>query len=267
MADNVSEPAGVAHSVKFGSGGDSLAKLEGLPTARLPADYLRIKDLDGTLRPRERLEMLGADALSSAELIAILLGSGFKGRNVIDVAQRLLKNHGSLENLARAGVKDLMREKGIGQAKAVALAAAFGLGRRLRREEARRMKVDRPEVVYDFLGEEMRAFSKEVVRVLVLNTRYELLRVEDIAKGSVNESIAHPRDILLPLFTHSAHAFVLVHNHPSGDPSPSEADRRLTQRLAEAAQLLQLNFLDHIIIGTPDGTRTPYFSFKEAGLL
>ncbi len=274
MAGKVREPPAVVLSVDFGAKPPELKNSAGKPASEVDDasgkerdGHLRIKDLSNNLRPRERLEALGAEALSTAELIAILLGSGFKGRNVLDVAHRLLKNHGSLENLARASVRQLMREKGIGQAKAVALAAAFGLGRRLKREAVLRPKVRTPAEIYDLVGEEMRALSKEVVRVILLNTRLECLRIEDIAKGSVNESVAHPRDILMPLFTHSAHSFVLVHNHPSGDPTPSEADRRLTRRLADAAALLQVNMLDHVIIGSPDGFRLPYFSFKEAGFL
>lgn len=272
MADDVNETSAVVVPVDFGLKPPTQQR----PNLRVAADSdpeskatpaLRIKDLSYNLRPRERLEALGADALSTAELIAILLGSGFKGRNVIDVAHYLLKAHPSLEDLARASVKDLMRVKGIGQAKAVALAAAFGLGRRLKREVVARPKLSNPEEIYDLVGEEMRTFSKEVVRVILLNARLECLRIEDIAKGSVNQSIAHPRDILLPLFTHSVQAFILVHNHPSGDPSPSEADRRLTRRIAEAARLLEVDFIDHIIIGSPGEARQPYFSFKEAGFL
>ena len=113
----------------------------------------------------------------------------------------------------------------------------------------------------------MRALHKESLRTILLDTRYNLIRVEDVSLGSVNESIAHPRDVFRPALIYSAYAVVVVHNHPSGDPSPSQADHGLTRRLREAAELLQIKLLDHVIIGAPTEGRLPYFSFKEAGVL
>ena len=113
----------------------------------------------------------------------------------------------------------------------------------------------------------MRMLPKESLRVILLDTRLQLIRVEEISSGTVNESIAHPRDILAPAMIATAFALILVHNHPSGDPSPSQADRDLTNQLNKAAKLLQISFLDHIILGSPDNGRTPWFSFKHAGLL
>ena len=147
------------------------------------------------------------------------------------------------------------------------LAAAFGLGARLARESLSKSKIDSPELVYGLLGSDMRALQKESLRAILLDTRYHLLRIEEVALGSLNESIAHPREIFRPAIIYSAYAVIVVHNHPSGDPSPSEADHRLTRRIAEAAQLLQINLLDHIIIGAPHEKHPPYFSFKEAGVL
>jgi DNA repair protein RadC len=145
--------------------------------------------------------------------------------------------------------------------------AAFGLASRLSVESVRRERIDSPERVFQLLGLEMRALTKESLRVVLLDTRYQLMRVEEISKGTVNESIAHPRDIFSPVFTAAAYAFILVHNHPSGDPAPSEADRRLTTRLSEAARLLQVQLLDHVILGTADNGRAPWFSFKQTGLI
>ena len=113
----------------------------------------------------------------------------------------------------------------------------------------------------------MRALHKESLRTILLDTRYNLIRVEEISLGSVNESIAHPRDVFRPAVIHSAYAVIVAHNHPSGDPSPSQADHSLTRRLREAAELLQIKLLDHIIIGAPNENRPPYFSFKEMGAL
>ena len=113
----------------------------------------------------------------------------------------------------------------------------------------------------------MKLFNQEVLRVILLDTRQRLITMIDVTKGSLNESLAYPRDIFRPVICHSAHAFVLVHNHPSGDPSPSEADLRLTRRLCEAARILQIQMLDHVIIGQPMNRRQGYFSFKEAGTI
>ena len=174
---------------------------------------------------------------------------------------------GSLGQLARASVTELAEIKGVGPAKAVQLAAAFGLATRLARETLARTPLDKPQLVYDLLGAEMRQLGKESLRVVLLDTKLHLLRVEEISLGSLNECLAHPREILRPAILHSAYAFILAHNHPSGDPSPSEADRRLTLRIAEAARLLQLTFFDHIIVGAPSLDRPAYFSFREAGIL
>jgi DNA repair protein RadC len=138
---------------------------------------------------------------------------------------------------------------------------------RLARETLARQRMDSPDLIYALLGPEMRQLNKESLRVVLLNTRLQLLKVHEVSLGSLNESIAHPREILQPVLLHSAYGFVLVHNHPSGDPSPSDADRRLTVRLREAAHLLQVTMLDHVILGAEESGRLPYFSFKEAGLM
>jgi DNA repair protein RadC len=128
-------------------------------------------------------------------------------------------------------------------------------------------KLDSPDRIYELLGPEMRQLRKESLRVVLLDTRYRLIRVEEVSRGSLNESIAHPRDIFHPAVAASAYAVIVVHNHPSGDASPSQTDHSLTRRLAEGAELLQIKLLDHIIIGTPTEAGPGYFSFKEAGVL
>ncbi len=218
-------------------------------------------------RPRERLTRLGASALSDSELIAILLRTGIPGANALDVAQQLLKKHGSLGSLSRCSVKELAAMRGVGPAKALHLVAAFGLGGRLAHETISRSKLDAPELVYDLMGPELRPLHQESLRVLLLDTRYCLLAIEQVSLGTVNESLAHPREIFRPAILHSAYAVILVHNHPSGDPSPSDADHRLTRRVAEAAGLLQIHLVDHVIIGSPAEGRKPYCSFKELGIL
>jgi DNA repair protein RadC len=218
-------------------------------------------------RPREKLAAHGASALSDAELIAILIRTGKIGANAIDVARDLLKRHGSLRELSRCGVDELAKNAGVGFAKAVQLAAAFDLGNRLAREPLANQKIDSPELVNQVVGGEMRMLRKEEMRVILLDTRYRLIRVETISRGTVNESIAHPREIFRPAVIASAYAVIVVHNHPSGDPSPSQADHSLTRRLAEAAELMQIKLLDHIIIGAQANNGPGYFSFKEAGVL
>ncbi len=228
---------------------------------------LKIQELPAAERPREKLAALGAGALSDSELIAILLRTGMVGANAIDVARDLLKKYQSLGGLARCTVAELAEIKGVGPAKAVQLAAAFGLATRLAREQLTKQKLDSPELVYALLGTEMRALSRESLRIVLLDTQLQLMRVEEISHGSLNESVAHPREIFRPALIYAAYAIIVVHNHPSGDPAPSDADRRLTTRLAEVARLLQITLFDHVIIGTGDNGRRPYFSFREMGWL
>ena len=209
----------------------------------------------GEEHPRKQMETHGSTVLSDTQLIAILLRSGISEPRATAIAEQLLERYGSLSSISRCTAGELARVKGVGSIKAIQLVAAFGLASRLCKESVRREKIDAPERVFQLLGMEMRALC------------IESLRVEEVSKGTVNESIAPPRDIFQPVFTAAAFAFVLVHNHPSGDPAPSEADRRLTTRLAEASKLLQVQLLDHVILGSPDNGRTPWFSFKQAGVL
>ncbi len=227
----------------------------------------RLKEMPESEMPRERLASRGVTALSDVELLALLLNQGFKGMNVLDLAGSLLRKHGSLGALARLSFKELQQHPGIKEGKASHLAAAFAIGSRIARERILRQKLDTPDAVFDLLSPEMSHLVAESLRVILLDTRYHLLRIEEISKGSVNESIAHPREIFRPAIHHAAFGMILAHNHPSGDPSPSEADLRLTRRLREAAQLLSINLLDHVIIGTAATGRAGYYSFKEAGLL
>ena len=226
-----------------------------------------IQELPEGDRPREKLARLGPGALSDAELIAILLRVGMKGVNAIELARQILVKYGSLAALARCSVAEISKIKGVGPAKAVQLAAAFGLGQRLAFETIAAQPMDKPELIYALLGAEMRTLERESLRVILLDTKLHFMRVEEISLGSLNETTAHPREILRPALIHAAFAFVLVHNHPSGDPTPSDADRRMTRKLIEASALLQIRMNDHVIIGAPLPGRLPYFSFAEAGMM
>jgi len=227
----------------------------------------RFEDLPEEDRPRERLQRHGAEVLTDAELLAIFLRTGKVGVDVMTMAKSLIKEWGTLRRLAGCTPGELAKVSGIGPAKAAELKAAFEMGRRMARPEAEKLRVDRAGVIHDLLGAEMQGLPYESRRVLLLDTRHGLLEEKEISRGSLNESIAHPREIFRPAIAKGAYAVAVAHNHPSGDPQPSEADRRLTRRLAEAGTLLQIPLVDHVIIGAKRGEHSPYFSFREAGLL
>ena len=227
-----------------------------------------IRELPPEERPRERLLNQGANALKTAELLAILLRTGTKERPVMELAEFLLTHFGSLEALSRAPVGELARIKGIGQAKAIGLKASFALAARLARSEAEARTVSTPGDVAQLLGEEMRLLDYESVRVICLNTRHRVLAVEEVTRGTLNESLFHPREAFRPALVRQAYAVILVHNHPSGNPQPSKADLEITRQMKAAGELLQIELLDHIILGAPQaGEEKSYFSFKDKGLL
>jgi len=229
---------------------------------------ISIRELPAAERPRERLLNQGASALKTAELLAILLRTGTNGRPVLDLAEFLLSHFGSLEALSRAPVGELAKIKGIGQAKAIGLKAAFALAARLARSEAEARSVDTPEDVSRLLGEEMRLLDYESVRVICLNTKHKVLAVEEVTRGTLNESLFHPREAFRPALARQAHAVILVHNHPSGSTSPSDADIQVTRRMKQVGELLQIELLDHVILGAPGaGDERNFFSFKNEGLL
>ena len=210
----------------------------------------------------------GAHCLKTAELLAILLRTGTSGRPVLDLADFLLAHFGSLEALSRASVAELARVKGVGQAKAIGLKAAFALAARLARSEAEARSIETAEDISRLLGEEMRLLDYESVRVICLNTKHMVLAVEEVSRGTLNESLFHPREAFRPALARQAHAVILVHNHPSGNPQPSDADLHVTRRMKEAGELLQVALLDHVILGAPrKGVEKNYFSFRDEGLL
>ncbi len=180
----------------------------------------------------------------------------------------MLAHFGSLEALSRAPVGELMKIKGVGQAKAIELKAAFALAARLARSEAEARAVENSGDVAALLGEEMRLLDYESVRVICLNTRHRVLAVEEVTRGTLNESLFHPREAFRPALARQAHAVILVHNHPSGSPSPSDADLAVTRQMKQAGEVLQIELLDHVILGAPRaGDSRNFFSFKDEGLL
>jgi DNA repair protein RadC len=226
-----------------------------------------IRELPQEERPREKVARHGAGILSDAELLAIFLRTGMAGRDVLTVAASLLKEWGTLRRLAGCTIGELAAIPGIGPAKAAELKAAFEMGKRMARPEEEKIRIDRAGIIHALLAPEMQTLPCESLRVLLLDTRHGLLGEREVSRGSLNESIAHPREIFRPALERGAYAIAIAHNHPSGDPSPSEADRRLTRRLSEAGALLQIPLVDHVIIGAPRGNLPPYFSFREAGLV
>ena len=219
-------------------------------------------------RPRERLLNQGPNALKTAELLAILLRTGTSERPVLELAEFLLNHFGSLEALSRASVGELARVKGIGEAKAIGLKAAFALAARLARSEAESRVVVTSADVAQLLGEEMRLLDYESVRVICLNVHRKLLGVEEVTRGILNESLFHPREAFRPALARQAHAVIFVHNHPSGDARPSTADIAITKQMTDAGRILRIEVLDHIILGAPTaGNPQSHFSFKDAGIL
>jgi DNA repair protein RadC len=231
------------------------------------SEGLRLKDQPASERPRERLAAKGADALSSAELIAILLRTGLKGANAVQVGQQLLNKFGSLTSLARASVTDLQKIKGIGRDKAVTLMAAFALARKMAAElQDESPMLDSPENVVALLRAKNLVKNVETLQVLCLNTRHRLVRVDEIADGTLDTLLVHPREVFKSAITANAAAIVLAHNHPSGDPTPSEADIKVTRDLIRAGQLLKIDVLDHVIIGRATMERQKdYVSLRELG--
>lgn len=227
----------------------------------------RLKELPPDELPRERLQKLGSASLSNSELIAILLRTGMQGTHVLELADQLLSRYQTLTAIARCSVRELSQIKGVGPAKAIQLAAAFALGHRLGYERMATEPFDNPETIYQFLASEMRALASESLRVILLNTKFHLLSIEEVSKGSINETVAHIPAIFRPVLISQAYAFILVHNHPSGNPDPSQADNQFTRRIAETAQLMQVRFLDHLICGVPTDARCGYYSYRQNGIL
>ena len=213
--------------------------------------------------PRERLKTRGVDALSSVELIALLLRTGARGRDSLDVARALLASGGGLDRLESALASELSREKGVGAAKAASLVAAFELGRRCagsRLPEGAALRS--PEEVFRHFGARLRRVAQERFVVVLLNGRHRVLGEEMVSQGTLTASLVHPREVFRPALRASAAAVILVHNHPSGDPTPSNEDRAVTERLAQAGEILGVRVLDHLVVA-----ERGYVSLREEGAL
>ena len=223
-----------------------------------------IKDWPSTERPRERFQTLGPGAVRTAELLAILLSSGAGGLSALEVAEALLDQFGrSLRRLGAAPRQQLTATPGIGEARAVAIQAALELGRRAADEQ--RTEYDRvtsPRDVYRRFELRLRDLRQEEFHVLLLNTQNAVIREVMITRGILDASVVHPREVFAPALAEAAAAVILVHNHPSGDPTPSRADREVTRQLIEAGHLIGIPVRDHVVIGNGR-----YTSFLDLGLI
>ena len=224
---------------------------------------LMIKELPSAERPREKIISGGVSTLSNAELLAVLLGNGTGGCSAIELANKVLALEENLAGLADYQPEELMNVPGIGSAKACSIVAAIELGRRIS-TTPRRKKISflNPEEAAALFMEELRPLNKEVFKVAMLNSKNELIMKQDVSVGGLNSSSAHPREVFTVAVRKGASSVILVHNHPSGDPTPSAADIAVTKQLCEAGDVLGIKVVDHIIIGDRS-----YTSFKNKGLL
>jgi len=230
-----------------------------------------VRDLPKSERPREYLKEHGSEDMSESQLLAILLRTGLKGHNVIAIAHDLISAFGDLHELSRASYEDILAKgiRGLGPDKAVTLAAAFEIARRVRKMDGeeyirkkRTVAVTEPKNAADRIRENIRDWTKEQFYVASFDTRNRLIGIDEATKGTLTASLVHPRETFEKAIRRHAASIIVAHNHPSGDSEPSEEDIRITKRLAEAGKIMGIELLDHIIL-----TLDSYYSFKEKGML
>ncbi len=226
--------------------------------------YSTIKNMPVSERPREKMLAHGCQSLSNSELLAIILSKGTKNRTALDLARGILNmSNEGLRALTNCTIEELTQIKGIGLAKASQIIAAIELGKRIAlTANVNNYKIQGPEDVSNLIMEEMRYLKKEFFNIVLLNTKNNVIAIENISVGSLNASIVHPREVFNVAIRRSSSAIILAHNHPSGDPRPSIEDINITKRLIEAGSIIGIDVLDHIIIG--DGI---YFSMKEKEMI
>jgi DNA repair protein RadC len=223
--------------------------------------HRRSWDEIGRDRPRERLFQLGAEALTDAELLALLLRTGARGASVLETAARLLEDHAGLAGLSRSSALELVRGPGIGPAKAASVFASLEIGRRVAGRRLREgAPIRDPADVFRHFHPKLRAARQECFVVLLLDGRHRLIREELVSRGTLTASLVHPREVFRPALAACAAALILVHNHPSGDPTPSPEDREVTRRLARAGDILGVAVVDHVVVA-----ERGYRSLREEG--
>lgn len=221
-----------------------------------------IHDLPQEERPRERLVKFGEQALSAQELLQLILGRGIAGESVVVTTQKLLAQFGNLEKLAEASIEELSTVKGIGLAKATQIKAMFEIGRRLSTQTPpyKNKDLSDPKKVQQLIKSKIKDYHKEHFYIIVLNTRN--WSIAEVSIGTLDSSLVHPREVFAEAIKNKASAVIFAHNHPSGDPEPSDEDHQITDRLIRAGSLLGISVLDHIIVA-----KDSVFSFYEKGLL
>lgn len=226
-------------------------------------EKIKMHDISADDRPREKLIKRGRDSLELAEVLAILIGVGTKDNNAIELSKIVLKEFNNLRGYASLKVEDLKEIKGIGDAKACQIIAALELARRLNGPESlfQAESLSDPKKVYKAYRSEFMNEPQELFIVLALDTKLKLIKIIEVSKGTVNSTQVHPRDVFRDLIKCNASSCILIHNHPSGDTSPSMEDKLLTRRLVECSNIIGIDILDHLIIGDN------FFSFKEHGLM
>ena len=224
---------------------------------------VRIMDLPSNERPQEKLLRYGADTLSNSELLALILRTGTSEENIVSLCSRVLKEAGGLNGLLEYSAEEYMRLKGIKTAKAAQLLALSELSKRFKSyKSGDEYKISHPKDAAMLIMESMRHLKQEILKVLLLNTKNIVIAEKDISKGSLNSSIVHPREVFNEAVKRSCASIIICHNHPSGDPTPSNEDINITHRLKDSGRILGIELLDHIIIG--NGI---YVSLKEKGIL
>jgi DNA repair protein RadC len=222
-----------------------------------------VHDLPRSEKPRERLKRFGPEALSAQELLALLIGRGVSKRSVITIAQELLVKFGNIKAISEATIEELSQIKGVGFAKAAQIKACFELGKRQDLEpELKDFDIKNPQDVVKAIQSSIKDKTKEHFKLILLNTRNKVIGISTVSIGTLNSNLVHPREVFKEAISHSAASVVLVHNHPSGDPEPSEDDLTITKRLVEAGKILGIEVIDHIII-----SKNGFFSFKEKGVI
>lgn len=227
-------------------------------------DNLRIMDIPESERPKEKLLTYGAETLNNSELLAIILRTGTRSENVIDLSKRLLKELDGLDGILDANISDITNIKGIKSGKASQILALAELFKRFKtiRSGRKNVKISSPVDLIDSLDGEMSCLDQEILKVILLNTKNCIIGVKDVFIGTLNNSIVHPREIFKTAINKSSASIIICHNHPSGDPTPSKEDINITLRIKECGSIIGIQLLDHIIIGN-----NKYISFKEEGLI
>lgn len=226
------------------------------------SDNLKITEMQENDRPRERLLYYGPQSLSNEELLAIILRTGNKNSNVVELSYKIIHSVGGLRGLFKVSAKELMKVKGVKEAKATQILAMCELYRRFKASELTQVKISKPSDVAELVIDELRMLQQEVLIVVTLDTKNKVISKKEIFRGGLNSSLVHPREIFKEAVKESAASIIICHNHPSGDPTPSKDDINITTRLKECGQMMGIELLDHLIIGD-----NRFISLKEKDIL